>query len=534
MTYENSGGTPSGYACASSSTIASYKAIGYTVYACASSYCNTWSFGRACPYTTCSTCALNHYWCTDTSTCAPFMGCSSSSVTVSSTSGCSVSSYTTCPSCINVGWWCSDTSTCVTSSSGCSSSAVAYGGYGSSCPASSYTTCATCAAQSSYLWCAGACASVHSSCPTGGVYSASSCAATANGTSTSSTSAAGASAVDDAAKLTAGGVAATVIIAAVLSAAVFTAIVACKPLAPASPEAAQHKSRASSGWSTIFAGFVLQTFALLAGFAAPAIPWMSGSSSYSSYFGSASYSYIITATTITYRSCVLGVCASATASMIGVAGIFVVGAIINYLALILFTFPALVISAVAAKRVHGVAAHGVMPMRTNSCCAASLPAVTALSWTGFVLQLAGAVWLWISYGILATLFGLPLGAGAQYLGVSIAFNFIACVLFSTASCCGVGPLPFVGRSPTNCCAVHVPAVQPAGAVLTMYVPADKSAVVSPYGAQPYAGQPVGAPYAGQPVGAPYVGQSVGAPFEGQPYAGQPAAASYPVANAVNV
>jgi hypothetical protein len=126
-----------------------------------------------------------------------------------------------------------------------------------------------------------------------------------------------------------------------------------------------------------------------------------------------------------------------------------------------------------------------MPARASYCCSASLPAVTALSWVGFSLQFVGAVWLWVAWtDYIKLLKQMQLGAGASFLGASFAFNFVAAVLYSVSTCSVVGSLPFIGRSPTNCCVVNLvnvaePKPNAPAPALAIFVPSDKEKVMMP-------------------------------------------------------
>ena len=99
------------------------------------------------------------------------------------------------------------------------------------------------------------------------------------------------------------------------------------------------------------------------------------------------------------------------------------------------------------------------------------------------MQFVGAVWLWVAWTDLIKLsnqmqIASKLGAGASFLGASFAFNVVAAVLYSVSTCSVVGSLPFIGRSPTNCCVVNLvnvaePKPNAPAPALAIFVPSDK-------------------------------------------------------------
>lgn len=246
----------------------------------------------------------------------------------------------------------------------------------------------------------------------------------------------------DANNLTSSGVAASVVIAGVLAAAVLVCVLN-GPKGDADPAAAEYKGRAASAWSIIYAGVVFQVFGILAGLAAPAIPWIYGSAT-ASYGGTSGGGYyIFTAVAYTLKACYNGSCVSSTYPL----GLYAVGAAINYVGMF-FLAISFIVASCAARRVRGVAVAGILPPRTTCCCAASLPAINGLSWCGLLIQIAGAIFMWTIFGIVVIALGIPLQVGSRYLAASVAFNIIAAILFSVANCCSAGSIPYVGRSPT--------------------------------------------------------------------------------------
>lgn len=65
-----------------------------------------------------------------------------------------------------------------------------------------------------------------------------------------------------------------------------------------------------------------------------------------------------------------------------------IGAVISYVGVFLFLFPAWVMASVAACRLRGVATAGVAP--PLGCCAPSFPAIQGLAWYGLYAATIGA------------------------------------------------------------------------------------------------------------------------------------------------
>ena len=247
-------------------------------------------------------------------------------------------------------------------------------------------------------------AAITTAYPTGGIVTGSAtivCTSSCSSSSVSSSYYSSGSLVfgtddSDANKLTSSGVAASVIIAGVLAAVVLICVLN-GPKGDADPAAAEHKGRAASAWSIIYAGVVFQVFGILAGLAAPAIPWIYGSATASYGSTSAGGYYIFTAVAYTLKACYSGSCVSSTYPL----GLYAVGAAINYVGMF-FLAIGFIIASCAARRVRGVAVAGILPPRTTCCCAASLPAINGLSWCGLLVQLAGAIFMWTIFGISAS------------------------------------------------------------------------------------------------------------------------------------
>jgi hypothetical protein len=117
-------------------------------------------------------------------------------------------------------------------------------------------------------------------------------------------------------KLTASGVAPAIIIATVLSAIFYAAIVYCKPAGELSADAAEFKGRAANAWRILFVGVIFQTFGLIAGLAAPAIPWMSAMGSNSD----TSVAVWYTPFTMAYSMCSSGSCTAIASSSVTLGG----------------------------------------------------------------------------------------------------------------------------------------------------------------------------------------------------------------------
>jgi hypothetical protein len=305
---------------------------------------------------------------------------------------------------------------------------------------------------------------------------------------------------EDALALVRSGITAPIVIAFIIMAGVFFTTM-MKPKVAPSPEAEQYKARARKSWLVIYAGNAFQVLGFLSGLAAPSVPWLYGGSMIS--YGSASgggycaYAYgellhfllalltslpppsphtsidIVNALGVTFKLCAMSVCTTTIIPLFFLA----IGAIINYIGLILFIFPAFMMSWCAARRVRILANYSAMPPVAGCCCSASLPAITALSWVGIIIQIIGAAILWSLFGLATILLALPLRDGFKFMAASVAFNIIAAILFSISSCCCVGHIPYIGRSPTNCCCVNIPKAADAPALTINSAPKDVVVVV---------------------------------------------------------
>jgi hypothetical protein len=174
--------------------------------------------------------------------------------------------------------------------------------------------------------------------------------------------------------------------------------------------------------------------------------------SYELYY--TAYTQCFTATASSYSA---GYC---TLSYVDVR--YAIGGAVVILGLGLFSFPAYWIALAASCRLRRVALYGAL--HTQTCCPPSLPAAVGLAWTGFIVEIIGASFLYYAYVLdsvsmtsMTTSFmtvRIKPSGGAGLLAVSLITNFIATLLLSSVSCCCAGAIPGVGKSHTNCCCVE--------------------------------------------------------------------------------
>jgi len=207
------------------------------------------------------------------------------------------------------------------------------------------------------------------------------------------------------------------------------------------------KKRAARGAKLVAVGFAFQSFGILASTIGLVIPWLSGESL-------EGFEVVSAFSTVMYT------CPEPTADIAACSpqselnNVFFGAAVTYIVGLAGLVVPSWLIAmriSLALMRVHKF---GKMPVGT-----VGLPVVLGLAWGSYaLLQGFGAFFL---FGFMAALrasqawhgaaSGVVFGAGAPLLGAGLVATFIANVLYSAASCCGVGGLPGIGVSPRNCC-----------------------------------------------------------------------------------
>ena len=216
------------------------------------------------------------------------------------------------------------------------------------------------------------------------------------------------------------------------------------------------KPRAACAFKPLVVGYTLLTLGLLAGLAAPAIPWYAAT--YSASGGGGSVTLIVSA--LSSETVVTSPGANFNLTIVNV---ILIGGAIVYAGLA-FVFAAWAMALVAVIRVRGVARSGIAP--PVSCCAPSMPAILGCVWTGFAVVLAGSGAAWALFRVAVSIDSPPisgLGPGASLLAFAVAAIASGAVLLSVASAM-LGNLPGVGASRANCCCVEMQALeQPVGA-----------------------------------------------------------------------
>ena len=187
--------------------------------------------------------------------------------------------------------------------------------------------------------------------------------------------------VESAKKAVTAGVTASVIIGVLLGAGIVASAYFSPCNTPASPAMTAWKPRAASAFTLLAAGTFFLALGLLIGLAGPAIPWFSigASASYNTYVSSyAGYAGLtFTAITIAYTD-------STGNSVIVNDPYTAAGAGIAYFGLIVFIFPALILSWLALCRVSAVVKYGSAP---PAGCGGGMPTIQGLSWVGLVVFL---------------------------------------------------------------------------------------------------------------------------------------------------
>ena len=189
-----------------------------------------------------------------------------------------------------------------------------------------------------------------------------------------------------------------------------------------------------------FCAVSLQALSFLAGFAALVAPVAYG------YFrGGSLFIFTLTGTTI-YN------CASASTPFSSCATQTYPGTlpVIWTIGLVL-ALSAILVAAKMSVDLRRVARFGQQPGR--GCCRGGVPVVQGLAWGALILLAIGTT------GFTALIFldinttGIQKTLGASYglMCTALAACFLACVLFSVICCCGVGSMPGVGTSRSNCC-----------------------------------------------------------------------------------
>ena len=217
-------------------------------------------------------------------------------------------------------------------------------------------------------------------------------------------------------------------------------------------------ARARRSWAALYAAYAFLIFSVIAGIAGAASPFFS--------YALLSGSYSISAYFTSFKSCIsfsggggsTGALCAAYFELRATLG----GALVIF-GLSAFSFPATVITGVASVRVRRVFSADTMPP-VGRCKTASLPAATALSWVGFIVECVGGALLWSFYDPLNQLISMTGGymkggfsSGSGLLAASIVAHFVANVLLSSAGCCCVGNLPGIGRARRNCCCAEADA-----------------------------------------------------------------------------
>jgi hypothetical protein len=241
-------------------------------------------------------------------------------------------------------------------------------------------------------------------------------------------------------------------IAIALALALLPLLVCCAPHSGGVPHMEAWKPRAARTFKPLYGGYALLTLGLLAGLAAPAIPWYAMTNSSPSQ--TLSISALTQDLTVAYSS--------AAGYSFSAITIVTAGGVVVYVGLA-FVLAAWAMALVAVIRVRGVARSGVAP--PVSCCAPSMPAILGCAWVGLAVVLAGSGTAWaLSAALLASLPPTSgLGPGAALLAFAVAAIAGGAVLLSVAGAM-LGNLPGVGAARANCCCVETQALeQPVGA-----------------------------------------------------------------------
>lgn len=202
------------------------------------------------------------------------------------------------------------------------------------------------------------------------------------------------------------------------------------------------RQRAARASPLLSAGFALLTLGLLAGAAAPVIPWLTTEAS----------APPITTTTLFERTYTVG----NIVVRYTLPWYLAIGGALVYVGLV-FLLVAWGMAIAVLLRVRAFARGGAAPPVDG--CAATLPAVVGCAWAGLVVALGGAGWAWAWFwGSLY--FAVPSGSsspGSSLLAVAVASLFTASVLLAAASRVLVG-LPGVGAARDCCCRVETRAL----------------------------------------------------------------------------
>ena len=269
------------------------------------------------------------------------------------------------------------------------------------------------------------------------------------------------------------GVAASLILG--VAAAIAVLATACRCPSKGTPDARAKNWHGRANRSTgclgcgVFAGLV----GLVAGFAAPALPWLS----YQAMMGLIQ----MESTTLRTKVTMLGMTVEADTD-----GSIRNGAFCAYIGLCVLYFPALAMAISAFCRLNALVKHDALPPTAG--CLPSFPAIMGLSWMGLVLFAAGLGLEVTGFALARAFFFLPFhyaprpppfalqtttaaprlkhtthahagsalglppaGPAIMYLGFAFAMLCSATLAFSGVGCCCLGPMPGMGVSKTQCC-----------------------------------------------------------------------------------